>query len=126
MPSQIRTEKGLEDALKKWLQGRPECHFFKVWGGPYQDPHQPDICMGWLGRYVAIELKTPGRLGHKISIVLPSPKDVREIMQQRKIDDMLAKGSIAFFSDDLQATQDLLLSLPGVITNDWLYTLDKL
>jgi hypothetical protein len=119
MTARFKTEAGLENAFKDWAKTRPEGHFFKVVGGLYQDSSQPDICMGWLGRYVAIEFKTPGRLGHRLSILLPKPEDDREKFQQLKINEIIKKGSIAFFSDDLQATQDFLLSLPTARYKDW-------
>jgi hypothetical protein len=43
------------------LRRVPDCKVIKTVGGPYQERGVSDLLLCWHGRYVAIELKEPGR-----------------------------------------------------------------
>lgn len=75
----------------------------KVHGGPYQDPGTPDLLVCYLGRFLAVEVKTP--------------RGVASTEQLAAQDDILAAGGRAIITssvDDVAAVMDSIAQSESV------------
>lgn len=109
----MSSEAALQTKLVKALRARPGVTVVNIVGGIYGENGESDLIINWYGKFVAVELKKPGRFGTG-RIVWPEdfkPTDRREEVQKRFALKVNQDGAIAFFSDDYKATLDYLDSI---------------
>lgn len=84
------------------LRSLPNCKVIKTVGGPYQERGVSDLLLCWHGRYVAIELKEPGRFEDGYCLAEHfKPTSSTETAQQQFLLQVLAAGGEGFFCSDL-------------------------
>jgi len=92
MTKTYKNEGALVSAMKKALAKELGGRWIKIHGGPYQEKGLSDIIGCLDGRFIAIEVKMPGK------------EDTVTDMQQRFIDQVLESGGVALVSSNIETT----------------------
>jgi hypothetical protein len=96
------SELNLQQKFLKALRLTDNCKVIKTVGGPYQERGVSDLLLCWHGRYVAIELKEPGRFEDGYCLAERfKPTSPTETAQQQFLLQVLAAGGHGFFCSDL-------------------------
>jgi hypothetical protein len=96
----VSSEAALQRRILNRLKTEPDIHVLKIVGGRYQAPGIADLILCWRGRFIAIELKAPGRIN---GICIPEafkPQSLTERLQVTFLKDIIAAGGGAFFTDN--------------------------
>lgn len=92
----MASEKSVKAAGRKWLQAQPYCIVTNIAASIYGDNGIPDTHVNWRGFTIWVEFKAPGRDCENFI-----PKDSREHLQKRFIENQIAAGGFGFFCSDL-------------------------
>lgn len=99
------SEGALQRKVIAWLESLPGCRVMKIIGGPYQEPGISDLLICYKGRFIAIELKAPGRIKPGSDY---KPSSLVEYRQVDFINSILTAGGIAFVADSLELVKNKL------------------
>jgi hypothetical protein len=88
--------------IKDYLMSLADCFFFSPIGGPYTTAGIPDIVVCLKGRFVAIEVKAPGKTKNTTPL------------QDYALGRIRQTGGIAFVADSVD-TVKTKLSLEGLV-----------
>lgn len=61
-----------DDLMRKLKAAYPAAFFFRTGAGPFMQAGCPDILGVWFGRFVGIEVKTPGKYKNPLTGCTPS------------------------------------------------------
>lgn len=98
----MSSEAALQRRILNRIKDEPAISVLKIVGGRYQAPGIADLIICWRGRFVAIELKTPGRINGICAPEAFSPQSLTERLQVSFLKSIVAAGGDAFFADDYE------------------------
>jgi hypothetical protein len=104
----MSSEAALQTRILKRIRQSPDIRVIKVVGGPYQESGVSDLILCWRGRFVAIELKEPGRINGTCQPEAFAPKSITERLQVGFLREIIAAGGAGFFTDDYAAVINFL------------------